>query len=390
MKIVFFLLNKFSNRDYHRFGFDDLKKRNINPEAWDCLEIFNKNYFENKSKINTLLDENYKSSLKKFSSFQSLSKEVAKLSNKDLVIFFGNINNDYYGKLIDILNFKKIKYGNMYLANLPNIDVSIIRKIQIFCKYPKSIFEKLFTRLENFTLTKKKINFTPYFIFYSGKKILRIIKEQFPQLDKLFSVGSFNYDYFFSDDQKLNIDIKNKFAVFLDEDNISHPDIIYLNAKPNCEPEIYLKELNSFFDNFEKKTNLEVIIAGHPKGNYDRVKKQYGSRRVILNKTKELVKKSELTIAHSSQSISFAVLSKKPILFLNSTNYTGQYQYLIEVMSMILGNKSINISKKYREIDMPRINSILYSNYIKNYLIEDNIKEYETIWKSVADFHKTI
>ena len=59
-------------------------------------------------------------------------------------------------------------------------------------------------------------------------------------------------------------------------------------------------------------------------------------------------------------------------------------------MSMILGNKSINISKKYREIDMPRINSILYSNYIKNYLIEDNIKEYETIWKSVADFHKTI
>ena len=39
---------------------------------------------------------------------------------------------------------------------------------------------------------------------------------------------------------------------------------------------------------------------------------------------------------------------------------------------------------------MPITNSILYSNYIKNYLIEDNIKEYETIWKSVADFYKTI
>ena len=44
MKIVFLFITKFSNRDYHRFGFEILKKRGHDLEIWEISNLYSKEY----------------------------------------------------------------------------------------------------------------------------------------------------------------------------------------------------------------------------------------------------------------------------------------------------------------------------------------------------------
>ena len=75
-------------------------------------------------------------------------------------------------------------------------------------------------------------------------------------------------------------------------------------------------KLNNLYELFElqsNKYNKKILIASHPRADYSR-KNPFLNREIIKNKTIELVDNADIVLAHTSTSISFAVLFKSEAL----------------------------------------------------------------------------
>ena len=103
--------------------------------------------------------------------------------------------------------------------------------------------------------------------------------------------------------------------VFLDIDFPKHSDfrIFYGYEASESDCISYYDTMSGLFDIIEKQTGKEVVIAAHPKSAYKGF--EYGGRKIIKNKTIELVASSSACIMHASASISFIALFDKPIVF---------------------------------------------------------------------------
>ena len=112
----------------------------------------------------------------------------------------------------------------------------------------------------------------------------------------------------------------NEYAVFLDEDVCFHPDYSLLNVKPYCSPDKYYNEINEFFQKFEKILDMNEIIQ----------MKINLIEKIISGKTIELVKYSNIVLLHSSTSVNYAILYKKPALLLDSINYDLNFRNSIK------------------------------------------------------------
>ena len=201
---------------------------------------------------------------------------------------------------------------------------------------------------------------------------------------KIIFSHSFDYDrILYNNNLKLKLS-KKPFAVFLDEGVTGHPDYDYLNIKPYCKPEIYYNELLRFFDFIENKFQLEVIIAGHPKINYKK-NNNFFKRKILLNKTLNLVKSSTIVLSHMSTSVNYAIINKKPLFFLNSNNYSLHFSNQINLHSRILKSDEINLSENYFDIKLSfKINKRAYNLYTKRY-ITFNPNDKRTSWNIFYD-----
>jgi hypothetical protein len=188
---------------------------------------------------------------------------------------------------------------------------------------------------------------------------------------------AFDYDLYLksrSEDLTMTLD-DHEYAVFLDEDMCFHTDFLYTNTNPPTSPEKYFPALNTFFRMLKNKVGINIVVAEHPRAAYTTVQKveYFQGCKVYSNVTAQLIKNATLVLCHASTSIGFAVLYKKPILFLTSDEIlkssVGQNT---DLFANILGGTLINIDKKLNEIDIlvncsdPSAEN--YNNYIDEYI----------------------
>ena len=74
----------------------------------------------------------------------------------------------------------------------------------------------------------------------------------------------------------------------------------------------------------------------------------FGGRRICRGQTAELVRDASVVFAHASTAISFAVLWRKPIVFLTSHGISsGWYQPWIDAPRLLLGAHLLNIDEDF-------------------------------------------
>lgn len=184
-------------------------------------------------------------------------------------------------------------------------------------------------------------------------------------------VNHFDFDNYLSIKYSRNRILPYEYCVFLDDNLVYDTDFMILNIK-TIKPNLYFKSLCNYFDLLEKVYNLKVVIAAHPKAKYQG--SEFGNREIIKGKTNELVKNCHFTIAHYSTSISFAILYKKPIIFI----YTNEMKVLsyfkvINGFAHLLGSNIFNIDSRSLEhnlngIKINNIDDSKYENYKYKYL----------------------
>lgn len=342
-----------SRRDYERYMFDEFIQNGYEIKVLDLTSIYNQDYNEDVEIYTIAKELVFSPSCKK-----EILEYISGVDQNTLIISLSRVNKN----TLYIYNhfFKKgNKFGFIQLGTTPDVYLKFKKKStrSLLRKLKNAVIKKIYGAHSNFYIVGSKAD-----ILKSKNHIL------YSKQSRLIHYNSLDYNLFVRNEKlDRNTSYKFKYVVFLDEDAPNHPDKNISGIIPVGKN--YHSELNLLFSKIETKFSVKVIIAAHPRSHYEKIGNPFEGRQVVKFKTIELVKNSEFVLAHASTSISFAILYKKPILFLYSRNYHHTYIKSIKTNSEILSSTVIDVSSlNYRLPDSFEINNKSYIDFIENYL----------------------
>jgi len=378
MNLAFLYENYFRERDFKRFGVDILSKN------------FNVYLFEFYSQISETKS--------------SFAKEIKKKSSKNYNVFLIQ-NYDQFFKLInahsikfyiDIMNNSFLSFRIRRLLMKKNtIRIKINLSTIPWIPYKLNLFKKII-------LLKKSGGF---FSKFSKALLNKIYSKLEPDVDIFLCSGSkskpnqnhrgieiwthsFDFQNYLELEEKENdLNVIGSYALFIDQFAPSHPDYLFHNNKPLVTAQNYYRSMNSFFDIFEKKTGLKIIVAGHPKREKNN-KNNWNGREQIIGKTAELIKHSTVVLSHYSTALNYAVIYRKPILLITTEEYYNSYRkYQFLAFSIALNIDIINIDKFDKQIitnEIFNINESILEDYEEKYIRSKNYTS-QDIWQHFSE-----
>jgi hypothetical protein len=188
--------------------------------------------------------------------------------------------------------------------------------------------------------------------------------------------------------------IPERYIVFIDDYLPFHPDFSALGSR-TIEPQAYYKALNEFFGKVETESGLPVVIAAHPKGVYET--NRFGGRALQSGATNSLVEHATLVLAHASTAISFAVIFRKPVWLLYTSEIVAVHPYLYKSMVMtakMLGCPIMDLERaEVALLDRSHVDVRKYAAYYRMYVSAADptassaatvVREFERIVKARA------
>ncbi|MCG3701769.1 hypothetical protein L5F41_06655 [Aliarcobacter butzleri] len=343
----------------------------LSKNLYDALNI---NYFiQNDIEVElvdvTSLFFNYKNN-------QIFEKIICISSYKELEEYF--CNNDNSDTLYNVQFHYETKFVKFFLLlKKYNCKISIFEigylpspnteeKIIKYLQQPLKLFKRIICKISDKLLIKfNLINLNYDIRFVAGSIPLQIVTYNSKKIVEL------NYiDYEYDRDKVSTFKNEKKYFVFLDIYLHKHQDHTFADIGNinKFSGEKYLKNLNNFFDKIEKRFNVEVIIAAHPKSSYSQ--NEFKNRKIIKDDTVNLVRNAHAVISHHSTSISYAVLNKKSLIFIYDesikNNFKNVYMFT-KIFADYLQMPFLNIDLEEIEI-IPNVCELKYDNYKYNFL----------------------
>ncbi len=371
-KIIFLIASKFTKRDYDRFGLENFLNRGYKVEIWDFMPWVNRKYsssFSHDFRLELIYT---------FKNRTISSKKLSELNNNDVIIDFYRILENY-----GLLKFVNSILGHARLGDVPThfAKKSNIKILSSFLFKPYLTIRKIIEKINYLYFTQKHYDF-----LITGGEASKLVKKQHIFKKALIiDAHSFDYDQFLHKEKyKSKIKLMPKdYAVFLDECVPSHPDAIFLNESYACDASTYFSELGNFFKMIKENLNVNIAICAHPKANYKDENPFFGNK-IFYGKTDELIKNSKFIICHASTAISFGVLYKKPLLFIDSSSYEKSFSDSINLMSSFFDSRPTKISSPIQKVKLPQINETLYDDY-KCKFIKSRSSPKKKIWDIFFD-----
>ena len=388
-KLYFITSSYVSEFKKKKLNFNFYKKRKIKVIILNSSPIVNPLYFKFfKKKIlkNSLV-------LKK----NNIQNFISKIKPIDKVISLDYPTgiNEFIFKSLEK---QKINYSFFFFGNLPVIKKkSILEYFDILIKYnlkilkafienPKELINLFWT-----IINPKKINLTPQYIFYSGKALYLNYKKIFLK-SKFINIPTLDFDEFinYNRERKKTKVKKSNSATYI-SGIYKNSDQAFSRAKKFSDEKViksnYYSSITSFLKNFNRVTNLDIIVLKHPSEKIYKNPYKFGK---MYSDTFEYVKNSSFVIAQSSTAIAFAILFKKPILFLNSNNFNYNTNRQIRIFANYFKKKPFNVStdkfnlERFNEEN--KINHGLYKSFEKDYLLhkKEKLTSYEKIFNIIS------
>ena len=232
----------------------------------------------------------------------------------------------------------------------------------------------------------------PHKIFSGNSEILQDYIRRYKKVRNcVIPIHSLDYDAYLryiGCNPSLANTATDKNCVFLDETATGHPDDNVMGMQP-LEKEPYFRSIKRLFDKIERETGLEVIIAAHPFSAYEKTPGVFGNRKIIKGKTVDLVSRTSLVVMHSSTAINYAILFRRPILFVKTDDMIKKGRsFLVDVMATAVGMHVVNIDDEEMLNNIP-LNYVSwprnrYDEYMYKYIKTKDIAEKST-WEFVAE-----
>lgn len=244
-------------------------------------------------------------------------------------------------RLFTVLLKHKAKYIYIHVGELPSLDAKV--SSANLREKLKKLFSKHLVHTLLFNYQKRMICSGLHMAFVAGG-----VAEAFHRKNgskRIVRINVRDYDNgVFSEPEEENQWEAKKYWVFLDGYLPYHPDNPAHNI--HIEPESYYRSINNFFDLIERKYMKKIIVAAHPKSEYEKKGNKFNGREIIKGQTENMVKSSELVLNHESSAMTYAIIHNKPMIFLITSQIdreTGWYGRKIRFLANLLGCVCINI-----------------------------------------------
>lgn len=163
-------------------------------------------------------------------------------------------------------------------------------------------------------------------------------------------------------------------AVFLDGAGPQFgSDDLLLRREPALTSAKWYPALCRFFDAVETYTGKRVVVAAHPKARHEDRPAYFGGREVIGGRTMQLVKQADFVVTRHSTAIAFAVMFRKPAIFVYSDEVLADPQLLASIKGVAarLGTTAINIDAPLSPQwlhEALRVDEAAYRKYVSDFL----------------------
>lgn len=393
--ILLITVNSLPERDCQRFGLNIFLKCGYFVKILDIQPLFT----SNPADIVLPATDDHKF-YKLILNSDEFCLELNKHSSDNCLIIM-NCPIVYWGlSIYRIMKKRSIDYVYINLSNMPslspNIGNSRVLSYAKFIRYLKlisvrAVCDKLISLLPCKYYWMLGITPAKYYLVGGLTSLKPAPNAYISKETTVITAHSMDYDRYL-DMEVSKPDVLNKytkFCVFIDQYLPYHPDYANTGEKSPVSGDKYYSALNNFFDYIEKKFNLTVIIAAHPRSNYNLHPNAFPNRTIISGKTNYLVRDADFVIMHSSTAISYAVLFKKAILFITTDDmkekngsvlYDGIYSF-----AQYFGQTPINIDDDYSSLCViPNIDENIYEKYINDYIKIKNTPN-KKIWEIFID-----
>lgn len=212
----------------------------------------------------------------------------------------------------------------------------------------------------------------PTFCFGSGFVSMNMFRRLYPK-SEVVPIPNINYQKYFSKvlqggHGSVAKIPKYKYILYIDQSVFDSPDHNLLGLD-TIGKDIFFKNINDYFECIENVTGKKVVIAGSLKYRYRG--DEYDGREIIYNKTPELTYYSEMTIAHSTSAIDYAVLAYKPLVLLKIEGFSDDIvkdiqRYALALQKTVLSSGEALDSAKLDQFS--KVDRDMYNRYINNYL----------------------
>jgi hypothetical protein len=384
--ILFLFSEPFMNSYYEKFGIETLKKNGFDVKIWDISDVMHpgaKKEYKAPDRMNL-------PNCTRFSNKSTALDAIRKIPADTFVFFLTGY--DYYSyKFYKALSDSKANYGVSSTGSIPPLVNEKYGIINYYLrKIPTIRWKKLLNRdLIHAFLFSRYPNIWPKIrparLIIGGGE--RSASYPYPRDETTEILWAHNSDYDMYLKERQSGYSETNTAVFIDEYYPFHPDFLYIGVKPPIKAEVYYPKLNKLFDRVEKELNLQVVIAAHPRSNYELHPDYFNGRACVRGQTARLIKESKLVLAHASTALSFANLFSKPVIFItckeldkswvgpavkNMAHWFGKTPYFIEDLDKIDWKQELTID------------NTAYANYRQAYI---KIKESEDLptWQIVAN-----
>jgi hypothetical protein len=183
--------------------------------------------------------------------------------------------------------------------------------------------------------------------------------------------------------------VEGRYVVFLDSNLPFHSDLAFCGY-PQIDPAPYYRSLNRFFDLLEMTHGFRVVIAAHPRADYDT--NPFAGRPMHRLMTAELVRDSEFALSHTSTAMSYAVLSAKPLIFVYTNDFAASYgRTLLREMHCFARSLdaplcNVDAVSSARGIVVRPVNTGCYQRYKYDFLTSpqsENMPTQEIFWREI-------
>ncbi|WP_094229114.1 hypothetical protein [Methanolobus psychrotolerans] len=376
-RIIFCLDYSFGERDYQRFGVETFERNGFSVEVWGLFSVFHSHDLETTWVNNKVLATRH------FTSKCEVKSAIMELGQNDIVILLipFRINSLF---IYRTLSKMKIRYCLLAANSLPLLPLLRKNKFnvrKVLSAKPKHVLDQFFRHLPFKWLGVKSASL----LLLGGTKSNFSTYPVDNTTDKLW-LHALDYDLYL--DQIKEPGVNENYGVFLDEYMPFHPDYSYSNISAPESAESYYEGICKIFRSIESKSGANIIIAAHPRSNYEQHSDYFNGRHIIKGNTLELVSKSSFVICHASTSVNFAVLFQKPVIFLTSDELNKSWYGLhIHSMAASFGKKPINVNLDVA-IDLQKefeVDSAAYMEYKSKYIKTSDSRE-APFWEVFSDY----
>ncbi len=219
----------------------------------------------------------------------------------------------------------------------------------------------------------------PDIIIYGGE----VMRPASYEAARLVSAHALDYDLFL---EKAEPQSEEPYITFIDQHLPFHPDFNMLKSAFPVTPEQYYPSLRAFFDVLEAHTGMPVIIAAHPRAEYEGTARLFGNRRVVGGRTLELVRHASLVLLHYSTALNFAILANTPMLFLSTNELERAMGPTIAAMAALTGRPVLNVDRLPEEwsAGLLEVDARAYAAYCRRYIKEPRTPE-KPFWQILLD-----